>query len=183
MRAVLLLGTAAALLMAAPAQAQQATTMTIEAPPDVRHGEAHELTVTLTDARGRPLAGQTVTVLEEVRLFDYADIVVVGEVRTDYQGAATLTHVPTAPGRGSLIAQFEGGDGYGPSTASVQFTVAVGAGITTPLIPAETEPILPRGVTAVWFLPLLVGVWLALATSVYHLMRIPREASTQRAPV
>jgi hypothetical protein len=33
----------------------------------------------------------------------------------------------------------------------------------------------PRGVTAAWFLPLLIGVWLALGVVVYHAVRIPRE--------
>jgi hypothetical protein len=182
MTATLILGVLVAAVMAGPAQAdqgQQPTTLTIQTHDQARLGEPHEATVVLTDARGRPLVGETVTVLEELRLFDYADTVPVAEVRTDYRGAATVAHLPAALGRSRLLAEYAGSETFAPAAASALFTVADGAGLVTPVLPAPSAPLLPRGVTAAWFLPLLIGVWLALGGAVYHVVRIPREGQAR----
>ena len=169
MRVTLVLGLAVTLVvtgLATAAAGQQATSLTIQIEDDARHGEPHAAVIVLTDARGRPLAGETIILYEELALFDYTDTVVIGEVQTDYRGVAALSHIPLAPGRGRLIAEYAGNEAFRPVTAAVPFEVAAGAGIPTPVIPTPREPLLPRGVTAAWFLPLLVGVWLALGAAV-----------------
>lgn len=186
MRIALAFGLLLVLGFAGPAhasEAQQATRITIETEGDARHGEQHPTTVVLTDSRGNPLSGETIVLLEEIGLFDYQGVAVVAESQTDYRGAASFVHVPLAPGNGRLIAEYGGNASFAPATAAVPFSVGEGIGLFTPVIPEPSAPLLPRGVTAAWFLPLLVGVWLALGAAVYHLVRIPREVQAPRGVV
>ena len=170
------IGSLALLLVGAPAMADPvATDVAIEAEPDARTGEPLEVTVSLTDAEGQPVSDAQVTVSEELRFFDYADVASVGEVRTDYRGSATLSHVPRSAGAGRLIAEFPGSDELAPATGTTELTVEEGVGVVSPIFPTAPDPLLPRGVTAVWFLPLLLAVWLAIATSVYNALRIRTE--------
>lgn len=173
---VVLAGIAAMLAVALPAVATpEPTVLTLDAATEARTGEPHEVSVTLTDARGTPLAGQTITVLERMRFFDYTDTATVAEVRTNQRGTATLSHTPSAPGPGRLIAEFAGSDELAPAVGTFALTVEEGVGVTSPVLPGVPEPLLPRGVTALWFLPLLLGVWLAIAAALYNALRIPME--------
>ena len=177
MSAVLLaVGLFIVLVSGAPAHASEAgeaTRLNVETEDRVRQGEPHEIGILLTDADGAPLAGQPVTVREQIRFFDYVDTVAVGEARTDHRGAATLEYTPTVPGPGGLTATFDGDATYAGAKASVEVRVAEGAAPATQVTPDRPEPLLPRGVTAFWFVPLLAGVWLAIAAAVYQLVRIP----------
>jgi hypothetical protein len=171
-------GLAAGLLWVGPVGAgevRQAVTLTIEAPEQVVQGDQYEVTIRLTDERGRPLVGETVAVVEELRFFDYVDFRPIALLRIDHAGTATLSFTPRTPGRSSLTVDFAGTGQFESASAAASFTVAEGTGVVTHLTPVRADSILPRGVTAVWFLILLIGVWLALATAVYQLVRIPRE--------
>jgi hypothetical protein len=159
----------------AVASAQQPTRLTIEVSSQVRTGEAEQVTVLLTDARGAPLAGEFVTVYERVSFFDYSGTARLAELRTDYRGMASLTYVAAAPGRGQLTAEYPGSERYAPSTTIASIRVETGPGVVTGVAFERPAPLLPRGVTAAWFLPLLIGVWLAIATAVYQVVRIPVE--------
>jgi hypothetical protein len=168
----------ALLVLGSPAWAQgepSATILTIESQPEMRTGEPHEVTVVLTDVHGAPLAGQYVTVLERLRIFDYADRVPAARVRTDHRGAATVSHVPTVPGVGQLTAEFAGDEAYAPATATTTIGVEPGTDMMAVPLTSRPDTILPRGVTAAWFLPLLVGVWLAISFAVYQVAGLPRE--------
>lgn len=181
MRAAITLGILLMLTLAAPAyatEAQQSTRLIIELDHHARHGEQHQVTVYLTDSLGKPLSGETVTLFEELRLFDYVGVGLVAELRTDYRGGATFAHIPVAEGNGRVTAEYHGSATYLPATTTVVFSVGQGTGLADRVIPEPGPPMLPRGVTAAWFLPLLIGVWLALATVVYHLVRIPLEGET-----
>jgi hypothetical protein len=173
---IVLAALGASLVVAAPAiAAPQPTVLTIEAAEVARTGEAHEITVTLTDARGAPVAGESVTVTEQLRFFDYRGRSVVGAARTNHLGTVRVTHVPSAAGTVRLGAEYAGSEELGASTDARTVTVDVGVGVASPVLPGPPEPLLPRGVTAVWFVPLLLGVWLAIAAAVYNAMRIPME--------
>jgi hypothetical protein len=186
MRARLAVGIIAALMAAGTAAAAEpgaGTRLTIEAATEAFHGEVHHTTVVLTDSRGNPLQGETVALYEELRLFDYTDMSLVGEERTDHRGVATFAYIPPMPGRSLLAAEYPGSDTFGPATATATITVHVGTGVVTPVIPEPSPPLLPRGVTAAWFLPLLMGVWLALGVAVYHLVHIPAQGAPGRGRV
>jgi hypothetical protein len=174
--AVLTLTAVATITPALAAETTQATRLVVEVAEGARHGEPHAVTAILTDRRGRPLAGETVAVWEQVRLFDYTDFVLIAEVRTNHEGRATVSHVATAPGAGRITAEYAGSDRYAPADATIAFTIAEGVGVVSRVMPVAPDPLLPRGVTAAWFLVLLVGVWVALGATVYHLVRIPGEA-------
>lgn len=177
-RMVIVGGVMLALLAGAPAAASvatDATRLTITTGEQARQGEPHEVTVRVTDARGAPLAGRSVTLWEQLRFFDYRDMARVADARTDHRGVATVAYTPAAAGSGQLLAEFAGDDTYAASSARTALTVQEGAAVGTRVAFVRPDPLLPRGVTAFWFLPLLAGVWLAIATSIYHLVRIPGE--------
>jgi hypothetical protein len=181
MRTKIALGILLTLAFGSPAyatEAQESTRLVIELDHHALHGEQHQVTVFLTDSRGRPLSGEAVTLFEELRLFDYVGMGRVAELRTDYRGGATFAHTPVAEGNGLVTAEYRGSATYLPATTTVVFSVGQGTGLADRVIPEPGPPILPRGVTAAWFLPLLVGVWLSLAAVVYHMVRIPREGET-----
>ena len=183
MRAVLIAAATLALALGAPAPAHGATQpaqLTLEADEEARQGDPHEITVRLSDASGAPLAGRTVAVRQELRFFDYRDEAPAGEVRTDYRGVATLTHTPTLPGRSRLIAEFAGDDDSAAATATATIAVEEGVAVGSPVVFVRPEPLLPRGVTAVWFVPLLLGVWLAISFALYQLVRIPAARARSR---
>ncbi len=185
-RTTIALGILLLLAFASPVyatEAQQSTRLIIELDHHARHGEQHQVTVYLTDSRGRPLSGEAVALFEELRLFDYVGMGLVAELRTDYRGSATFAHMPVAEGNGRVTAEYRGSATHLPATATVVFSVGQGTGLADQVIPEPGPTLLPRGVTAAWFLPLLVGVWLSLGTVVYHLVRIPREGETARAVV
>jgi hypothetical protein len=171
-------GLAVVLLWAGPAgagEARQEVRLTIDAPQQAVQGEHFEATISLVDQRGRPIVGATVVVLEEIRFFDYVDFRTVGLLRTGSQGTVTVALTPRAPGLSSLRVEFAGTEEFGAALATASLTVASGTAVVTHLTPVIADSILPRGVTAVWFLVLLIGVWLALAAAMYQLARIPRE--------
>lgn len=171
-------GLALVLLWAGPAgagEARQEVRLTINASQQAVQGEHFEATISLVDQHGRPIAGATVVVLEEIRFFDYVDFRTVGLLRTDSQGTATVALTPRRPGESSLSVEFAGTEEFGAARATTPFTVESGTAVVTFLTPVVADPILPRGVTAIWFLVLLIGVWLALASAVYQLVRISRE--------
>ncbi len=173
------IGVATMLMVAAPAAANPASTeVAIVVESGARTGEPLDVTITLSDASGDPVSEAPVMVLEELRFFDYHDVSTVGETRTDHRGIATLTYVPGRAGQGRLIAEYPGADELDPATDTAMITVEEGVGVVSPVIPATPDPLLPRGVTAVWFLPLLLAIWLAIATSVYNVLRIPAERGT-----
>lgn len=186
MRAGLAVGLVAALVAAVPAAATEpgvGTRLAIEVAAEAVQGEEHHTRIVLTDVRGNPLQGEIVALYEQLRLFDYADTALVGEKRTDHHGAATFAHVPSVPGRSRLAAEYFGSDIFGAATATATITVHIGTGVATPLIPEPPPPLLPRGVTSAWFLPLLMGVWLALGVAVYHLVHIPAQGAPGRGRV
>lgn len=168
-----------AVATAAPAlavESAQATRLTVEVADGARHGEAHEVTVRLTDRRGKAIAGEAIAIWEQIRLFDYTDLALVAEARTNHEGRVTVSHVATAPGTGRIVAEYAGADRYAPARSTVTFPIAEGTGVRSRVMATGPDPLLPRGVTATWFLVLLVGVWVALGATVYHLVRIPGEA-------
>ena len=182
--ALRVLATAALLsIAAAPAAATEAperTRLAIETDEHAQQGEPHEVTLVLTDARGDPLAGQPITVREQIRFFDYTDTVPIDEVRTDHRGAATMLHTPTTPGPGRLFAEFAGDDVFAAASATAAMQIEEGVSVPTVLTQVRPEPLLPRGVTAVWFVPLLLGVWLAISSAVYQLVCIPGARTRSR---
>jgi hypothetical protein len=185
MRAALVLAVAAVLVGVGPVPAvgaRQATTLTVEGSDPARHGEPHEITIVLT-AGGTPLTGEMVALFEELHFFDYVDTVLVSEVRTDFRGTATVTHIPSAPGPGRVTVHYPGSDAFAPADASMPFAVVEGTPLVTPVIPVPSPPLLPRGITAAWFIPLLIGVWVALGSAVYNLVRIPFERPAPREQV
>ena len=166
----------ALLIAASPvyaAEPEEATQLSIDPGEQAEQGEPHEATLVLTDARGAPLAGRVIAVSEQIRMFDYTDTAPIDEVRTDHQGAATLTHTPAAPGPARLTAEFAGDEAYAAATATATIQVDEGVGAPIGPDPVRPDPLLPRGVTAVWFVPLLAGVWLAIGAAIYQLVRIP----------
>lgn len=180
---VLLAGTALVLVSAAPALAAEngrGVELEIAADEHARQGTPQEVTLRLIDARGAPLAGHTVALWQQLRMFDYTDTALVAEARTDFRGEATLVHVPAAAGSSRLTAEFAGDGTYAPASATLAIQVEEGVGVATPVPHVRPDPLLPRGVTAVWFVPLLLGVWLAIAVSIYHLVRIPGEQEEPR---
>jgi hypothetical protein len=181
--AVLLAGITLVLVGSVPALAAETdrrVQLEVVADDHARQGTPHEITVRLTDARGAPLAGHTVALSEQLRMFDYADTALIAEMRTDFRGQVTLTHVPTAAGSSRLTAEFAGDGAYAPASATLAIQVEEGVGVATPVLHVRPDPLLPRGVTAVWFIPLLLGVWLAIAAAIYHLVRIPGEQGEPR---
>jgi hypothetical protein len=171
-RRILLIGLVAMLSGTGLAWAQASATLTITAPAEAKQGETVKITVLLADPSGAPLAGESVAVYEVVRLFSYTDKVLLGEVTTDFQGKASLSHIPRQEGDGRLVAEFSGRDGL--AAASAGTVLAVGAGAMPPTL-VDPPPILPRGVNAVWVLGVLVAVWLAFGAALYHTARIPME--------
>ena len=180
-RVIVLVGIAGVLAVAGPVAAEpepaglDPTTLTLEADEVARTGEPHEVVVALTGQDGDPLVGQTITVVERIHFFDYADTALVGEARTDHRGIATLSYLPGVPGPGQLTAQYPGSETLAGASDTLQITVDEGIAVDSPFLTAAPDPLLPRGVTAAWFLPLLLAVWLAIAWAVYDALRIPME--------
>jgi hypothetical protein len=161
---------------AVTAQSTTASSLRIEVPEQITQGQETTIAAVLEDRRGRPIQGAVIGFSERIRFFGYADTAPIGEARTDFRGRASLTHVPTTTGTGQLIAEFLGNEALAPASASS--SIVIGAAppateaVATP--PAEAS-LLPRGVTAIWFVVLLVGVWAAIGTAVYNVVRIPGE--------
>lgn len=169
---ILLISLVALLTGVGLASAQSPVVLTITAPAQAKQGETIKITVSLADQSGAPLAGESVTVYEVIRFFSYTDKVKLAEVTTDFQGKASLNHVPRQEGEGRLVAEFSGRDGLAAASAGSVMAVATG---TMPPALVDPPPILPRGVNAIWVLGILVAVWLAFGTALYHMARIPME--------
>ena len=176
---------------AAPAQAAEPVDLAIEAPERAAAGEEHMITVRLADADGQPLEGETVVVAEELRFFTYADTRRLGEAQTRHDGTASVPHQVTGVGEVTLVADYPGSEDHAGASATARVDVAAGtapaalapgATVEAPGAPGELrDPLLPRGVTAVWFVPLLLGLWLAIAAAVYQAVRIPLESRRRAA--
>jgi hypothetical protein len=133
-------------------------------------GEAVTVEIVLLQQSGRPLS-DTVTIYEVARFFSYTGRIKVGEVRTNSLGRATLKYTPTAYGQGGLVAEYAGGTAAGAAAARTSFMIQRGK-----ITPVAAQPeLLPRGVTPIWLLALLVGVWVSVGIALYHLARIPGE--------
>lgn len=145
--------------------------MTIAAPSQPAQGETAAVTVTLTDAAQKPLAGETVTVYATARVLSNTGRLKVGEARTNFRGQATLSYSPTVAGESELIAVYAGSERHGGATLSAPLKVAAGA------LPGYTVSWqAPAPVFAIpWLLIPLLGVWLAFGAALYHISRIPGE--------
>lgn len=169
---LLTLGLVLSFLVPSIAGARVQAVLGIQAPAEGVQGQALRATLTLADANGRPIAGETITVFESVRFFSYSDQVPIAQVRTNFQGRATVTYTSALRGEAGLVAEFPGSDAYAPATASAPIALAPGN-----LPPAWTpqQQLLPHVVTPAWVLALLIGVWLAIGISLYHIARITWE--------
>ncbi len=108
------------------------TALTLQVPSGSNYGNSVTVGALLTDSKGKPLAGETVSLAVGTSYFTHA--------RTGFDGKASLTipgTVLTAPGSYLLHASFTGNFSLGQSSASATLTVVAPAPTSGSLSPGS----------------------------------------------
>jgi hypothetical protein len=173
---------ALALALGTAALAQNATTLTLEAPPTLAQGEATTLRATLADAAGAPVTGQSVDFHATLPFFDYVSTTHLGTARTNFRGVATLPFTPTVEGRRTFSATFEGATGLAPAAGHASFTVTAGTLAAASRPPPPVLPWLTRGRATAFLLPAMLGVWVIFGYAIFQMTRIARDGRYEPQP-
>jgi hypothetical protein len=171
-----------ALALGTAALAQNATTLTLEAPPTLAQGEPTTLRATLTDTAGAPVTGQSVDFHATLPFFDYVSTTHLGTARTNFRGEATLPFTPTVEGRRTFTATFEGATGLAPAAGHAPFTVTAGTLAAASRPPPPVLPWLTRGRATAFLLPAMLGVWVIFGYAIYQMTRIARDGRREPEP-
>jgi hypothetical protein len=96
----------------------------------------------------------------------------IGTAYTDSSGTYSLTWTPIIPGNFTVYANFEGTNGYWPSSSEAHFTVMHAAPTTPPTAPPVTglasTGTVELGIAAVIIVIIIIGVVLAILTIRKH---------------
>lgn len=161
--------TAAAPSAAAAAIARTSLSLTPSAWEVV--GGPVDLTASLKDAQGAPVAKAEVTFFAEAELAGTKGLMEIGIAKTDKEGVARIDYTPTVAGEQRVVARFEGMGLYGESEQAIQIRE---------LAPQPAYSVAPTGLSGLrdWaplgVVLVLASVWGTFAYVLYNIYRIGR---------
>ena len=147
------------------------TTLQVSGPVGATVGDTVELTATLTDAAGEPVADVQLLVVERVGFLDTkVNDVTVASAATNNDGVAVIRYAARRDGDRSLLVWFPGSADFEEASAGFDFTVADGPATYT----VEAPPGIP-GVNRFVVMGVLVIVWGTMLIIAGHVVAIARE--------
>jgi hypothetical protein len=166
--------TVAALVSVAPSAVQaepDGTVLQVSGPVAATIGDTVELTATLTDAAGEPVADVQLLVVERVGFLDTkVSDVTVASAATNDEGVAVIRYLARRDGARSLLVRFPGNSEFTEAVAGFEFTVAPGPATYT----VEAPPGIP-GVNRFVVMAVVVAVWGTMLIVAWHVAAIARE--------
>lgn len=166
----------AALISAAPNVVHaepDGTTLQVSGPVGATVGDTVELTATLTDAAGEPVANVQVLVVEQLGFLDTKqNDVTVASAATSDEGVAVIRYATRRDGDRSLLVWFPGSTDFAEASAGFEFTVTPGPATYT----VEAPPGIP-GVNRFFVIAVLVIVWGTMLVIAGHVVAIAREGA------
>lgn len=154
----------------APVWAAEPTRVVVTAPPEVSLGDTVTVRVAVTDGKGAPVAGATVTLLTPATFGSASGEMKLGQATTDAAGRASIAYEARSEGQQTLIARFAGNRSYAPAEASQSFSVTGSA----QLFHQEAGVKVPG--IGVWILAVLLSAfWSVYMVVMVLITRIARE--------
>lgn len=170
----LLLAAAASVVPSAASAEPGVATLQVSGPVGATIGDTVELTATLIDSEGTPVADVQLLVEERLGFFDTkVGDVVVASAATNDDGVAVIRYVARRDGDRSLLIRFPGNKDFAEATADFSFGVEPGSATYT----VEAPPGIP-GVNRLVLIVLLVGIWGTMLVVAGHVAAIVRRGAT-----